>query len=61
MINPNIIKDAVLNILASSEGQLDLTKDSVTINYTYPDMPDILVTLTIGGLFYSEGDDDLLH
>ncbi len=61
MINPNIIKDAVLNILASSEGQLDLTKDSVTLTYTYPDMPDILVTLTIGGLFYSEDYNESLH
>ena len=61
MINPQVIKDAVFNIVDATEGEIDLTKDTITMTFTYPEMPDILVTLSIGGLFYHEDDDEVLH
>ena len=61
MINPQVIKDAVFNIIDATEGAIDLTKDTVTMTFTYPEMPDILVTLSIGGLFYQEDDDEVIH
>ena len=44
MINPQVIKDAVFNIVDATEGEIDLTKDTITMTFTYPEMPDILVT-----------------
>ena len=61
MINPQVIKDAVFNIIDATEGEIDLTKDTITMTFTYPEMPDILVTLSIGGLFYHEDDDEVVH
>ena len=61
MINPQVIKDAVFNIVDATEGEIDLTKDTITMTFTYPEMPDILVTLSIGGLFYQEDDDGVIH
>ena len=61
MINPQVIKDAVFNIIDATEGEIDLTKDTITMTFTYPEMPDILVTLSIGGLFYQEDDDEVIH
>lgn len=61
MINPQVIKDAVFNIVYATEGEIDLTKDTITMTFTYPEMPDILVTLSIGGLFYHEDDDEVVH
>ena len=61
MINPQVIKDAVFNIVDTTEGEIDLTKDTITMTFTYPEMPDILVTLSIGGLFYQEDDDEVIH
>ena len=61
MINPQVIKDAVFNIVDATEGEIDLTKDTITMTFTYPEMPDILVTLSIGGLFYQENDDEVIH
>ena len=61
MINPQVIKDAVFNIVDAREGEIDLTKDTITMTFTYPEMPDILVTLSIGGLFYHEDDDEVIH
>jgi len=61
MINPQTIKDAVFNIVDATEGEIDLTKDTITMTFTYPEMPDILVTLSIGGLFYQEDDDEVIH
>ena len=61
MINPQVIKDAVFNIVDATEGEIDLTKDTITMTFTYPEMPDILVTLSIGGLFYHEDDDEVVH
>lgn len=61
MINPQVIKDAVFNIVDATEGEIDLTKDTITMTFTYPEMPDILVTLSIGGLFYQEDDDEVVH
>jgi hypothetical protein len=61
MINPQVIKDAVFNIVDATEGEIDLTKDTITMTFTYPEMPDILVTLSIGGLFYQEDDDEVIH
>ena len=61
MINPQVIKDAVFNIIDATEGEIDLTKDTITMTFTYPEMPDILVTLSIGGLFYQENDDEVIH
>lgn len=61
MINPQVIKDAVFNIVDATEGEIDLTKDTITMTFTYPEMPDILVTLSIGGLFYHEDDDEVIH
>ena len=61
MINPQVIKDAVFNIVDATEGEIDLTKDTITMTFTYPEMPDILVTVSIGGLFYQENDDEVIH
>lgn len=61
MINPQVIKDAVFNIIDATEGEIDLTKDTITMTFTYPEMPDILVKLSIGGLFYQEDDDEVIH
>jgi len=61
MINPQVIKDAVFNIVDATEGEIDLTKDTITMTFTYPEMPDILVTLSIGGLFYQDDDDEVIH
>ena len=61
MINPQVIKDAIFNIIDATEGEIDLTKDTITMTFTYPEMPDILVTLSIGGLFYQEDDDEVVH
>ena len=61
MINPQVIKDAVFNIVDATEGEIDLTKDTITMTFTYPEMPDILVTLSIGGLFYHEDNDEVVH
>ena len=61
MINPQVIKDAVFNIVDATEGKIDLTKDTITMTFTYPEMPDILVTLSIGGLFYHEDEDEVVH
>ena len=61
MINPQVIKDAVFNIIDATEGEIDLTNDTITMTFTYPEMPDILVTLSIGGLFYHEDDDEVVH
>ena len=43
-----IVDDIV--IMAQEEG-LDLMTDSLTLKFSYPDLPGIEVTFTVGGIF----------
>jgi hypothetical protein len=48
-------------LLAAEEEGLDLTTDSLNLTFTYPDLPYVQVSLTIGGMFsnYQVDNEDL--
>jgi hypothetical protein len=62
MIAKERFRDIVEEIVSgANEVGLNLTTDIVELSFTYPDMPEVLVRFSVGGIFYEEPESEELH
>jgi hypothetical protein len=62
MIHKDRFRNIVEEVVNSAyEAELNLLTDVVELSFTYPDMPDVLVKFSVGGIFYTDTESEELH